>query len=205
LTPEARFCPNCGLRLDEARGTRHVYGVLSPGPALVFAGILLLAAILALILGSLLGAIVLLVLSAGTFVLFVGALRRDHESPVARGVLSGVRRTRVSVRLGRVSTRAWASALHEVAALSFRARTLRNERRRLLPEFAEATLRTDTARADRLRSRLEAIEEELAACDRAHAAALARARRRVSDERSPDQPTKESSVAELGSGRGGDQ
>lgn len=199
LTPEARFCPNCGLRLDDARGTRHVYGVLSPGPAAVLAAILLLAGILALILGSVLVAIVLLVLAVGTFLLFVGAVRRDGESPVARATLKGVRRTRASVGVGLVSTRAWAGALREVAALYFRAKTLRNERRRLLPAFAEETLRGDAARADQLRSRLQLIDEQLAACDRARAAALAHARTRVSNERSPDQPTKESSVLDLGS------
>jgi len=198
LTPEARFCPNCGLRLDEARGTRHVYGVLAPGPALVFAGALFVAAVLALVVGSVLVAVVLLVLSALAFVLFVGAVRRDDESPVARSVLSGVRRTRVSVGVGRVSARAWASALHEVAALCFRTKRLRNERRRVLPAFGEATLRSDTARADELRDRLEVIDEQLVACERARAAALARARKQVSEERSPDQPTKESSV--VGSG-----
>jgi hypothetical protein len=205
LTLEARFCPNCGLRLDEARGTRHVYGVLAPGPALVLAGVLLLAAVLALIVGSVLVAIVLLVLSALTFVLFVGAVQRDDESPVARRVLSGVRRTRLSIGLGRVSARAWASALHEVTALYFRAKTLRNERRRLLPTFGEATLRGDTARADELRSRLEVIDEQLVAYERARAAALARARERVSEERSPDQPTKESSLLDLGSGASSEQ
>lgn len=205
LTPEARFCPNCGIRLDEARGTRHVYGVLAPGPALVLAGVLLLAAFLALIVGSVLVAIVLLVLSALMFVLFVGALRRDDESPLARSVRSRVRRTRISVGLGRVSARAWASALHEVTALYFRAKTLRNERRRLLPTFGEATLRADTARADELRRRLEVIDEQLVACEQAHAAALAGARTRVSGERSPDQPTKESSVVDLGSGASSEQ
>ena len=97
LTREARFCPNCGLRLDEARGTRHVYGVVSPGAALLLAGILLLAGVLALILGRMVTAIALLVLSAATFVLFVGAVRRDDESPVARGALNGVRRTRATM------------------------------------------------------------------------------------------------------------
>ncbi len=205
LTPEARFCPNCGLRLDEARGTRHVYGVLAPGSALVFAGVVLLAALLALIVGSVLVAIILLALSALAFVLFVGAVRRDAESPVARSVLSGVRRTRVSVGLGRVSARAWASALHEVTALYFRAKTLRNERRRLLPMFGEATLHEDTALANELRNRLEVIDQQLVACERARAAALAQARTRVSEEQSPDQPTKESSVADLGSGASSEQ
>ncbi|HET7745217.1 MAG TPA: zinc ribbon domain-containing protein [Gaiellaceae bacterium] len=198
LTPDARFCANCGLRLDEARGTRHVYGALAPGAALVLAVLLLVGAILAVIVGSLVASIVLLVLAGLAFVLFAGAVRRDSESPVSRRVLSGGRRTSASVRLGRVSARAWATAAREVTALHFQAKALRSERRRLLPAFGEAMLCGDTQAADDLRRRLEEIDERLAADERARSASLRRARRRVSEERSPDQPTKESSIADLG-------
>ena len=197
---EVRFCPRCGHPLRDERPVRHVFGVLAPGPTFVLGCVLAVGAILAGIAGSLAVAILLAALAAAAFVLFYGAAERDPESPVASGVLTFGRRVRGWAVFGRESAGAWAHATRDVARLRVESRSLRRERRRAIAELGEAAYREDTALVGALRMRLREIDEGLAARQHARIVSVARARRRVRDERIAAQPTQTFSVDELTSG-----
>lgn len=197
---DVRFCPRCGQRLGEEPASRHVFGVLAPGPAFVLGCVLLVGAILAGAAGSLVVAIVLAVLGAAAFVLFYGAAERDPTSPVADAVFTSGRRVRGWALFGRESADAWAHATRDVARLRVESRSLRQERKRAIVELGEAAHREDAALVGALRLRLREIDEGLAARREARVVSVARARRRVQDERVAAQPTQTFSVDELTSG-----
>lgn len=198
--PGARFCSSCGQRLDGAPTPRHVFGVLAPGPTFVLGCLLLVGAVLALVAGSTVAAIVLGVLSAATFVLFAGTVRRDPDSPVARAVLTVLRHVRGWAIFGRESAEAWARATRDVAKLGRESRALRRERKRRIVALGEAAYREDAAALDALSARLHEIDEALATRDRARRHSLANARRRVHDEHVAVQPTQRFTVDELARG-----
>ena len=75
---DARFCHQCGRPLDER--TPRYYGVLSPGPAFVLGCVLLVAAVVALIAGSVIAAIVLLAVALVAFVFFYEGVSRIGAS-----------------------------------------------------------------------------------------------------------------------------
>jgi hypothetical protein len=198
--PDARFCSSCGQRLDGAPSPRHVFGVLAPGPTLVLGCLLLVGAILTLVAGSAVAAIVLGILSAATFVLFAGAVSRDPDSSVGRLVLTVVRRVRGWAIFGRESAEAWARATREVARLGRESRSLRRERKRRMAALGEAAYREDAVALDALCARLHEIDDALATRDRARRHSLANARRRVHDEHVAVQPTQRFTVDELAGG-----
>jgi len=156
-------------------------------------------AVLALVAGSTVAAIVLGVLSAATFVLFAGTVRRDPDSPVARAVLTVLRHVRGWAIFGRESAEAWARATREVAKLGRESRALRRERKRRIVALGEAAYREDAA-VDALSACLHEIDEALATRDRARRHSLANARRRVHDEHVAVQPTQRFTVDELARG-----
>ena len=198
--PAARFCSSCGQRLGGAPTPRRVFGVLAPGPVFVLACSLLVGALLALVAGSAVAAIVLGVLSAATFVLFAGAVRRDPDSPVARVALTVLRRVRGWTIFGRESAEAWVRATREVTKLGRESRSLRRERKRRIVALGEAAYREDAAALDELSTRLHEIDDGLTTRDRARRHSLANARRRVHDEHVAVQPTQRFSVDEITGG-----
>lgn len=197
---DVRFCQRCGRPLGEDHAPRRLFGVLAPGPAFVLGCVLVVGAVLAGIAGSLVVAILLAVLGAAAFVLFYGAAERDPEGPLANAVFTSGRRLRGWALFGRESADAWAHATRDVARLRVESRSLRRERRRAVAELGEAAYREDTALVGALRLRLKEIDEGLAERRQAHVVSVARARRRVQDERVAAQPTQTFSVDELTSG-----
>jgi hypothetical protein len=197
---DVRFCPRCGQRLGDDPAVRRLFGVLAPGPTFVLGCVLLLGAVLAGVTGSPAIAILLAALAAAAFVLFYGAAERDPSSPVANAALTSGRRLRGWALFGRESAGAWAHATRDVARLRAESRSLRRERRRAIAELGEAAYREDVALAGALRLRLKEIDEGLAARREARVASIARARRRVQDERVAAQPTETFSVDELAAG-----
>ena len=197
---DVRFCARCGHQLAEDRGSPHLFGVLAPGPTFVLGCVLVLGAVLAALAGSLAVAILLAALAAAAFVLFYGAAERDPESPVAHAALTSGRRLRGWAFFGRESAVAWTRASRDVARLRVESRSLRRERRRAIAELGEAAYREDAALAGALRLRLREIDEGLAARRQAGVVSVARARRRVQEEKVAAQPTQTFSVDELASG-----
>jgi hypothetical protein len=174
--------------------------VLLPGPTFVLGCLLLVAAVLALAAGSAVAAIVLAALAAAAFVLFYGAAERDPDSPVARALFTSGRRVRGWTAFGRESAGAWALATRDVARLRAESRALCRERKRAIVELGEAAYCENAALAGALRLRLKEIDEGLAARQEARIASLARARRRVREERVAVQPTQQFSTEQLTAG-----
>jgi hypothetical protein len=197
---DARYCSRCGHALDEGVGARHLFGVLAPGPIFVLGCLVLLAAVLALIAGSAIAAIVLAAFAAASFVLFASAAERDPGSPVARVLLRLARRVRGWVVFGKESLEAWAHATRDVAKLRGESRSLRRERTRAIGALGEAAYREDEATAGALRLRIREIDEGLATREQAKSASLAKARRHVHEEHVAVQPTQRFTVDELTSG-----
>lgn len=205
-SPEARFCSQCGHRLEGgARDAAfasppRLFGVLAPGPTFVLACVLLVGGILALVLGSPIAAIALLAFAAATFVLFYGAAERDPGSPVARRAMTSGRRVRGWALFGRESLETWGKATRDVAKLSGEARSLRRERKRIVVALGDAAYREDGATVGALKLRLHEIDDGLVARRKARSATVANARRHVHDEHVAAQPTQQFSANELTSG-----
>src|SRR5207302_1661858 len=138
--------------------------------------------------------------AGATFVLFYGAAERDPSSPVARRAITAGRRLRGWALFARESVEAWAYATRAVVRVSGESRALRRERDGLLRSLGEATYRDDQALSGALQLRLHEIDDALAARDRARAASIAKARRRVEDAHVAVQPTQRFSTTDLTSG-----
>jgi hypothetical protein len=199
-TPTARFCSQCGRELLGANEQRRVYGVLSPGPVFVLGCVLLLAALLALVAGSVIAAIVFLALAGGAFAFFYDAARRDPASPVAHRVTTSGRHVRGWMRFIRESGSAWADAIRAVVRIRGESRALRREREQAVRSLGDAAYRDDEPAVTALRTRLREIDDGLAERDRERAETVSSARRHVEEERAAARPTEQYSVDELTSG-----
>lgn len=199
-SPEAKFCPNCGRQLLGDESPPRLYGVLAPAPAFVLGCFLLLAAILALIAGSVIAAIVLLALTGAAFVFFYDAARRNPESPLAHRVTTSSHNVRGWVTFIRESASAWADAIRAILRLKSESRSLRREREQALRSLGDAAYREDEPAMSALRLRMRQIDDGLAERDRERDAALAKARRHVEEEHAAARPTQQYSVDELTSG-----
>jgi hypothetical protein len=178
---DAHFCHQCGRSLDE-RSPRY-YGVLSPGPAFVLGCVLLVAAVVALIAGSVIASIVLLAVALVAFVFFYEAARRNPDDRVTRSVVSSGHRIRGWVRFAIASVAAWARASRDVFRLRRESRSLRREREPTLRRLGDAVYREDEPLVQTLLERIREIDGELEKREEARAEALAAARRHVDEER----------------------
>ena len=196
---DAKFCHHCGRSLDEA--PPRYYGALSPGPAFVLACVLLAATLIALIVGSVIGAIVLLAGSAAAFAFLYDAARRRPEDSVGRRLLASGAHLRGWATFVRRSSSAWVRAMRDVVRLRRESRSLRREREPTLRSLGDAAYREDEPAASELRERLRRIDEELARRAAEQARALAAARRHVDEEHEAARATQSFSVDDIGSGR----
>jgi hypothetical protein len=204
LSPEARYCSQCGTQLDEGGHvglpSRHVFGVLAPAPVLALACVLLIAGIVVLFAGSPIAAIVLVAFAAASFVLFYGAVERNPADPLARRALTSGHRVRGWAAFASRSLQAWAETARVVTRETTHSRSLRKERKRVLYLLGDAAYREDGASMDALRSRLREIDQALLAAKEASAASVANAREHVHEEHVAVQPTQRFSVRDLSDG-----
>ena len=192
---DARFCQQCGRPLDE--GAPRYHGVLAPGPAFALGCVLLAAAVLALIAGSLLGAIVFLAVAVGAFVFFWDAARRHPDDRVARGVSTSGHHVLGWSRFALTSIGAWGHAGRDLFRLRRESRSLRREREPMLRSLGEAVYQEDESLAETLRQRIREIDGELAKREEARVEALAAARHRVDEERDAATSTQQLSVEDI--------
>jgi len=190
VAADARFCPNCGNRLDaehtdldHGEPAPRLFGVLSPTPAFVLACILAAGSLVALLAQSWILAVLFLAAAAALFVLFYGAAKRDPSGPLARGTLDGVSRISGWTRVVQGSAGAWGSAGRRVFDLRRQVARLRDERHEVQLALGEAAYREDAATIASLRTRMAEIDDAIASSESARADALASARSRVEDER----------------------
>jgi hypothetical protein len=189
---DARFCQQCGRPFEE-RAPRY-YGVLSPGPAFVLGCILLVAAVVALVAGSVIAAIVFLALAVVAYVFFYESARRSPEDRVASSIVSSAQRLRGWVRFAIASLAAWIRAGRDVFRLRRESRSLRRQREPALRQLGDAVYRDDEPLAQTLLERIRAIDGELEKREEARAEALAVARRHVDEERGAARPTQRFTV-----------
>jgi hypothetical protein len=194
---DARFCQQCGRPLRDDEPTPRYYGVLSPGPAFALGAVLFAASLIALIAGSVVGAIVFLAFAVAAFLFFLGAARRNPGDPVARRVFASVHHLRGWVTFARASTAAWVRALRDLVRLRGEARSLRREREPTLRSLGDAAYREDEPLVKALRERIREIDDELAKREDARTEALAAARRHVDDEREAARATQSFTVDEI--------
>jgi signal transduction histidine kinase len=191
VSPDARFCPNCGSRVDGEPGgpiaysqpETRLFGVLAPLPTFVLAVVFLVGALVAFVTGSWVLGIMLLAFSAAMFVLFYGAAERDPSSGVSRGALGTVARVAGWTRLAQGSAGAWGSAGRRLFELRREIRPLRAERREVQFALGDAAYRQDETAVAALRARMAEIDDAIAANEREQEEVRARAKRRVEDER----------------------
>ena len=186
---DARFCPNCGNRLDGGHAdvdygepAPRLFGVLSPTPAFVLACVLAAGSLVALLAQSWILAVLFLAVAVTLFILFYGAAERDPSSPLARTTLDLVSRISGWTRLIQGSAGAWGSAGRRVFDLRRQVARLRDERREVQLALGEAAYREDAATIASLRARMAEIDDAIASSENARADALANARSRVEDE-----------------------
>lgn len=191
VAPDARFCPNCGSRVDGEPGgpiaysqpEARLFGVLSPLPTFVLAVVFLVGAVVAFITGSWVLGIMLLAFSAAVFVLFYGAAERDPSSGVARAALGAVDRVTGWTRFAQGSAGAWGSAGRRLFELRRELRPLRAERREVQHALGDAAFRQDEAAVASLRARMAEIDDAITVNERTQEDVRAQARSRVEDER----------------------
>ncbi len=197
---DAKYCQQCGRRLDEE--SPRYYGALSPGPTFVLGGVFAVGAVVALVAGSWIVAIVLIALAAVAFAFFYEAARRTPDDAVGRRVFSSTRHVRGWTLFVRTSSAAWVRALRDVVRLRRESRSLRRQREPALRSLGDAAYREDEPAATELRERLRRIDEELAKRATEQAQALAAARRQTDEEHEAARATQSFSVEEIASGRG---
>jgi hypothetical protein len=195
---DAKFCQQCGRQLEDE--SPRYYGALSPGHAFVLGCILLVAAIIAVLAGSVIAMIVLLALAIVAFVFFYDAARRTPGDRVASRVFGSAQHLRGWAGFARTSTSAWAHALRDVVRLRRESRSLRRQREPTLRSLGDAAYREDDPAANELRERLRQIDEELAKRAAEQAQTLAAARRQTDEEHEAAQATRRLSVDEIASG-----
>jgi hypothetical protein len=161
--------------------------------------VLVVAAIIAVIAGSVIAVIVLLALAVAAFVFFYDAARRTPNDPVASRVFGTAHHLRGWASFARSSTRARVHAHRDVARLRRESRSLRREREPTLRSLGDAAYREDESATTELRARLRQIDEELAKRAAEQARTLAAARRRIDEEHEAAQATQRFSVDEIAS------
>jgi zinc-ribbon domain len=191
VAPDARFCPNCGSRVDGEPGGQisysqpepRLFGVLAPTPTFVLAVVFLAGALIALLTGSWVLGIMLLAFAGAAFVLFYGAAERDPSSGVSRAALETVARVGGWTRLAQGSAGAWGSAGRRLFELRRQIRPLRAERREVQVALGDAAYRQDEPAIASLRARMAEIDDAIAANEREQEEVRTQARSRVEDER----------------------
>jgi zinc-ribbon domain len=207
VSDDARFCPNCGTRLDATPSSEpsselsepgsiaytkpepKLFGVLLPVPTFILACIVLAGALFSFISGGVVLGVMLLAFAAALFLLFYGAAERNPESGIARGAVDAVERVTGWWRFSRESASAWSGAGRRVVRLKQELRPLRAERRQVQLALGQAAYEQDEAEVASLRARIAELEDAIGERERESAEAVARARHRVDDERLAVQPT----------------
>jgi hypothetical protein len=164
----------------------RLFGVV-PTPAAFLLGLtILVVALVAFALGHPVLGAALLVPALGLFALFVeGARRFGRNDPASRAALH----VREWSRFAFASTAARSRASRDLLAARSELARLRAEFRRTQLELGGAAYREDTGEIERLRARMQELEERAGSVERGTHHAVGEAEQRIGEERLAIQPT----------------
>jgi hypothetical protein len=175
----------------------RLFGVVPPLFAFGLACLLIGFAIVAFAIGNWVAGLLLLIVAAVLFVLFVGAARHAPTSPVAQATLTAGERISSWFGFFTGSASAWSTAGREVLRLRGELRALRPEREEVQYALGGAAYHERDSEVASLRARLRDLDREIAQREMASEAALAEARRRSRREHLAVRPTEQLSVEEI--------
>ncbi len=200
LPAEAAFCPSCGRRTDAPPVTvRNVpidvqhaepryFGLGTPVFVLSAAAALLVLGIVLIATGFLIAGVGAIVVAICLLPAFLAGARRWPDTSIARLGVSTADRVRDEARVGVESISAWSRAGREVARLRKEQFTLRRERDAKIRQLG-GSFYSDDGRADELKAAAKAIDERMAANERALQRTVAGARRQTRKGRATVVPT----------------
>jgi len=211
--PDARFCGQCGSRLDPGstqtavvalpdetgpvpvevdRVEPHLFGITPPTTLLVLAAASLVAAIVLFAVGETLAGLILSVVAILLLVVFAGVAARKPDSRIARA--SGAALERAGVAASAFSKRS--GARRRLAGHRAALDELERERHARLAELGEAVYGGDKAATKAVRSELGRLDEAIAGKEAEMAAVVAETEESVRRARLQAQPTEMVEVPE---------
>jgi hypothetical protein len=177
------------------RSHRRPFGV-HPVPLLgAVGGLALLAAIILLAAGAIVGGLALLIVALPLLGLFAGGVIEDPDAPAAGRSLQLAHRMRSLAGLLAVGVRAEGRAGVGLARAQVRQTQLRRELKATMAPLGEAVHRGDKLRADELHRRATDLERELGELQHEAARLAADAREELAHERATLEPTRAVSSA----------
>jgi hypothetical protein len=172
------------------RSHRRPFGA-HPVPLLGAVGaVALLAAIVLLAAGAIVGGLVVLMLAVPLLGLFAGGVMREPDAPVAGRSLQLLRRIRSLAAFLAVGVRTEGRAGVGVARVRSRQHQLRRELKATMAPLGEAVHHGDQPQADALAWRAKKLERELEQLDEEASRLAATARDEMASERATIQPTR---------------
>lgn len=121
--------------------------------------------------------------------LFWAGVRRQPESPTARGLAGVWSRVRDLISFVSASSRTWSRTGRQLVSLRWRRLRLQRELRSRLTPLGEAVHAGDGARTEALKSEAAAIQRRLDELDQREEAVVSSARSQIQRERAPVQAT----------------
>ena len=217
LTVGARFCANCGVRLEAREappttrprpavalseaswyvGTRRRLVGAVPLAALVLACLLVAPALVAFVGGDWPLGLVALGVSAALIALFVEAARRDPTRRFVQAPVAAYDRARDVARYVGETAVVWSEAERRRLALRLELRALRARRRHEQYALGEAAYRDAAAEIESLRAAMRATDEAIGEREREAADARERARRYLGRAGKVSRPTESLPVLEI--------
>ena len=179
------------MPVNIAHADPRLFGVVPPLFALGLACLLTVLAIVAFAVGSWVFGLLLVIVAAVLFVLFVGAARHAPTSPVAQATLTAGDRITSWIDFAAGSAHAWSAAGRELLRLRRELRALRPEREQVQHALGGAAYRERESEVASLRARLHDLDREINERVAAGEAALQQARRRSRRERLAIRPTEQ--------------
>jgi hypothetical protein len=202
LQESARFCPECGTRLDGGTAhdpqsstftaERHVFGLAPPEILVAFALLMLVVGVFSLAFGHWIAGIVLIVAGAALWWLFTWTAQRlpdGRAAHLATAATAAGDAARSRAGFAWVSLSSWSGVGVKALRLRRVQRRLAIEQSALIHALGEAVFREDVERADELKDKARACAERIEENEKELRLALEAARERVSRERAAIQPT----------------
>jgi hypothetical protein len=162
---------------------RRIFGLAPTAFVAALAGLCLVAAIVLFAVGSIVVAVLILLVAIFLALLFLEQARRRRGSALDRAAADAVESSRAHVAFAAAAVRAWTGAGREVTALRLEARRLARERSKVQYALGAAAAGDDPGETERLRQELRGLDDRIAGCEKRAQAAVGNARKSTASER----------------------